>query len=45
MKCGNFNENIREILDQHNAILNTTGEHKIEEVFDGYKRAEEKLNI
>ena len=31
-----FNGNIREILDKHNKVLNTAGEKKIEEVFEGY---------
>ena len=31
-----FNGNIKEILDNHNKILNTAGEKKIEEVFEGY---------
>jgi hypothetical protein len=44
MKYGNFNENIREILDEHETIFNTTGEHKIEDIFDGYKKVEEKVN-
>ena len=42
---GNFNENIREILDKHESIFNTAGEHKIEEIFDGYKKKEEAVNI
>ena len=33
-----FDDNIREILDLHEFILNTSGLHKIEEVFDGYKK-------
>lgn len=34
-----FNENIREILDTHDIMFNTSGEHKIEEIFDGYHSA------
>lgn len=34
-----FNENIREILDNHDVMFNTSGEHKIEEIFDGYHSA------
>ncbi len=33
-EVGTFNENITEILDNHNIIFNTSGEHKIEEVFE-----------
>lgn len=45
MKFGSFNQNIKEILDKHELIFNTAGEHKIEEVFEGYKKQEEKVNI
>lgn len=31
-----FNNNIKEILDSHDRILNTSGEKEISEVFDGY---------
>lgn len=34
-----FNENIKEILDSHDVMFNTSGEHKIEEIFDGYHSA------
>ena len=34
-----FNYNIMEILDKHDKIINTSGEKEIEEVFEGYKRA------
>lgn len=34
-----FNYNIMEILDSHDKILNTSGEKEIEEVFEGYKKA------
>lgn len=34
-----FNENIREILDNHDVMFNTSGEHSIEEIFDGYHSA------
>lgn len=33
-EVGTFNENITEILENHEIIFNTSGEHKIEEVFD-----------
>jgi len=33
-----FNNNIKEILDLHDAIINTSGEHKIEEIFEGYSK-------
>lgn len=33
-----FNENIKEILDKHDIVFNTSGEHEIEEVFQGYKK-------
>lgn len=32
-EVGTFNENITDILDEHEVIFNTSGEHKIEEVF------------
>lgn len=31
-----FNENIREILKNHQTMFNTSGEHKIEEIFNEY---------
>lgn len=34
-----FNENIKEILSNHDIMFNTSGEHKIEEIFKGYKFA------
>lgn len=34
-----FNENIKEILDNHDIMFNTSGEHKKEDVFKGYKFA------
>jgi len=34
-----FKENIKEILDTHDVMFNTSGEHKIEEIFDGYHSA------
>ncbi|MFR8104476.1 MAG: hypothetical protein ACLU8F_05305 [Clostridia bacterium] len=37
-----FNDNIKEILDKHDKILNTSGEKEINEVFAGYTRKEEK---
>lgn len=33
-----FNENIKEILNNHHTMFNTSGEHKIEDVFKGYKK-------
>lgn len=33
-----FNKNIKEILDKHDVVFNTSGEHQIEEVFQGYKK-------
>ena len=33
-EVGSFNENITEILNNHEIIFNTSGEHKIEEVFE-----------
>lgn len=33
-----FDDNIREILDMHEYILNTSGVHKIEEIFEDYKK-------
>jgi len=44
-EVGSFNENIKEILDKHEFVFNTAGEHKIEEVFEGYKKSNEKVNI
>lgn len=32
-----FDDNIKEILDEHEYILNTSGIHRIEEVFEDYK--------
>lgn len=31
-----FNENLQEILDEHDKILNTSGIHEIEEMYSGY---------
>jgi len=45
MKCGSFSENIAEILDNHQTIFNTAGEHRIEEIFEGYECRQEKVNI
>lgn len=42
-EVGSFNENIKEILDKHQKIFNTAGEHKIEEVFDGYRKKEVQI--
>ena len=38
-EVGEFNENIKDILDEHDYILNTSGMKEIEEVFEGYKKA------
>lgn len=32
-----FNDNIKEILNMHEYILNTSGIHKIAEIFDGFE--------
>lgn len=32
-----FNDNIKEILNSHEYILNTSGIHKTEEIFDGFE--------
>ena len=45
MKCGNFNESITQILDSHQSIFNTSGEHKIEEIFEGYENKKETVKI
>ena len=39
-----FNNNIIEILDNHNKILNTSGEREIAEVFEGYTEKEKKYS-
>jgi len=44
-EVGTFNENIKEILDKHEFVFNTAGEHKINEIFEGYKRSNEIINI
>ena len=33
-----FNNNIKEILDSHDKILNTSGERNIEEIYEGYSK-------
>ena len=33
-----FDDNIKEILDEHEYIFNTAGIHKIEDVFEDYKK-------
>ncbi|MCL2382772.1 MAG: hypothetical protein FWC79_00990 [Oscillospiraceae bacterium] len=33
-----FNDNVKDILDAHDVILNTSGIHKISDVFEGYTR-------
>jgi len=40
-EVGTFNENIKEILDKHQLIFNTSGEQKIEDVFEGYEKKRE----
>ena len=45
MRCGSFSENIKEILDNHQTIFNTAGEHKIEDIFEGYENRQERVNI
>jgi len=40
-EVGSFNENIKEILDKHQLIFNTSGEQKIEDVFEGYEKKRE----
>lgn len=35
-----FNENLQEILDKHDKILNTSGIHEKEELYNGYVRRE-----
>ena len=42
-EVGKFDENITEILNYHELLFNTAGEHKIEEIFHDYKRL--KINI
>ena len=44
-EVGTFNENIKEILDKHEFVFNTAGEHKINEIFEGYKKSNEIVNI
>lgn len=36
-----FNHNIVEILNNHDRVLNTSGEREISDVFEGYKKEEE----
>ena len=38
-EVGEFNKNIKEILDKHAYVLNTSGIHEISKVFEGYKKA------
>lgn len=35
-----FNENLQEILDKHDKILNTSGIHEIQELYNGYVKKE-----
>ena len=44
-EVGTFNENIKEILDKHEFVFNTAGEHKINEIFEGYKKSNEIISI
>jgi len=39
-----FNYNLKEILDSHDRILNTSGEKEICEIFDGYKKEIKEAN-
>lgn len=38
-----FNDSIQEILEEHDKILNTSGEKEIEEVFEGFKRTSKEM--
>ena len=40
-----FNNSIKEILDEHDKILNTSGEKEIQDVFTGYIKQERLNNI
>ena len=40
-----FNGSITEILDEHDKVLNTSGEKEITEVFEDYKRKEKKAVV
>lgn len=44
-EVGNFNENVKEILEKHEMIFNTAGEHKIEEIFEDYKKEQKEINV
>lgn len=37
-RADTFNENIKEILDAHDKVINTSGEHEIAEIFTGYEK-------
>ena len=37
-----FDDNIREILDRHELIINTSGIHKTEDIFEDYKKTKIK---
>lgn len=37
-EVNNFNDNIKDILDKHDKIINTSGEHEISEIFKDYKK-------
>jgi len=40
-----FNGNIQEILDEHDKILNTSGEKEINDIFEGYKKNKKLKNV
>ena len=40
-EVGEFNNSIKEILEKHTKIINTSGEKSISEVFDGYSNIKE----
>ena len=37
-EVSDFNNNIEEILNEHDKILNTSGEREIQDIFNGYER-------
>lgn len=40
-----FNNNIQEILDNHDFIINTSGEHEKEDIYYGYKKSKSEEKI
>ena len=38
-KVSEFDDNIKDVLDKHEYIINTSGIHQIEEIFENYKKA------